>query len=80
VRRYIEEQRSIEFAARTYGLYDFILTIAGSSSAGVLSVLEQLRSLPQVGALESWAHLDIVKEDYARSLGLVVRSGPVIGE
>jgi len=77
VRRYIAEQRSIEFAARTHGLYDFILTIAGSSSAGVLSVLEELRSLPQVGALENWAHLDIVKEDYARSLGLVVRSGSV---
>ncbi|MGB3731095.1 hypothetical protein [Microbacterium sp.] len=53
---------------------------SSSSSAGALSVLEELRSLPQVGALESSAHLDIVKEDYARSLGFVVRSGPVDGE
>ena len=73
VHRYILEQRSIEFAARTHGVYDFIATIAGSSSAGVLAVLEEMRALPQVGALESWTHLDIVKEDYARSLGRVVR-------
>lgn len=73
VRRYIVQQRAIEFAARTHGVYDFVATIAGSTSAGVLSVLEELRELPQVGSLESWTHLDIIKEDYARSLGLVVR-------
>lgn len=73
MRRYILEQHSIEFAARTHGVYDFIATIAGSSSSGVLAVLEEMRALPQVGGLESWTHLDIVKEDYARSLGRIVR-------
>lgn len=72
VRRFIVEQRAIEFAARTHGIHDFIATIAGSTSAGVLAVLEELRALPQVGSLESWTHLDIIKEDYTRALGLVV--------
>lgn len=72
VRRFIVEQRAIEFAARTHGIHDFIATIAGSTSAGVLTVLEELRALPQVGSLESWTHLDIIKEDYTRALGLVV--------
>jgi len=69
VRRYILETRAIDFSARTHGSYDFIATIGASSSAAVLAVLEEIRALPQVAALESWAHLDIVKEDYARSLG-----------
>lgn len=72
VRRYIIDQPAIEFAARTHGVHDFIATIAGSTSAGVLAVLEDLRALSQVAALESWAHLDIVKEDYTRALGRVV--------
>lgn len=72
VRQYILGSRTIDFAARAHGSYDFIATIGGSSTAGVLGVLEEIRTLPQVGGLESWTHLDVVKEDYARSLGRVV--------
>ncbi|MDA4892200.1 Lrp/AsnC family transcriptional regulator [Streptomyces sp. MS2A] len=72
VRQYILGSRTIDFAARSHGSYDFIATIGGSSTAGVLGVLEEIRTLPQVGGLESWTHLDVVKEDYARSLGRVV--------
>lgn len=76
VRRHILETRAIDFAARTHGSYDFIATIGASSSAGVLVVLEELRALEQVASLESWTHLDIVKEDYARSLGRAVVRQP----
>ncbi|WP_067243981.1 Lrp/AsnC family transcriptional regulator [Microbacterium resistens] len=72
VRQYILGSRTIDFAARSHGSYDFIATIGGSSTAGVLGVLEEIRTLPQVGGLETWTHLDVVKEDYARSLGRVV--------
>lgn len=74
VRQYILDSPVIDFAARTHGSYDFIATIGGSSTAGVLTVLEQLRSLPQVGGLETWTHLDVVKEEYARSLGRVAQN------
>lgn len=72
VRRYILESPAIDFAARSHGSYDFIVTIGASSTAGVLTVLEEIRALPQVGGLETWTHLDVIKEDYARSLGRVV--------
>ncbi|MBS1906218.1 MAG: Lrp/AsnC family transcriptional regulator [Actinobacteria bacterium] len=74
VRQYILGARAIDFAARSHGSFDFIMTIGGASTAAVLDVIEQLRSLPQVSALESWTHLDVVKEDYARSLGRLVRT------
>ncbi|REJ03888.1 Lrp/AsnC family transcriptional regulator [Microbacterium bovistercoris] len=72
VRQYILDSPVIEFAARTHGSYDFIVTIGASSTAGALTVLEEIRALPQVGGLETWTHLDVIKEDYARSLGRVL--------
>lgn len=72
VRQYILDSPVIDFAAGSHGSYDFIATIGGSSTAGVLTVLEEIRALPQVGGLESWTHLDVIKEDYTRSLGRVV--------
>ena len=44
-------------------------------SMNVLDVktIEELRALPEVGSLETWAHLDIIKEDYTRTLGRIVR-------
>ncbi|MFE6734934.1 Lrp/AsnC family transcriptional regulator [Microbacterium sp. NPDC057650] len=72
VRQYILDSPVIDFAAGSHGSYDFIATIGGSSTAGVLTVLEEIRALPQVGGLESWTHLDVIKEDYTRSLGRVM--------
>lgn len=73
VSEHILAQPAIEFAARTHGLYDLVATIAAPSSEGVLETLEQLRARAEINSLESWTHLDIVKEDYARSLGRVMR-------
>lgn len=72
IRDYITASPAIDFAARTHGNHDFIATIVGTSSTAVLRVIEELRALPEVGSLESWAHLDIVKEDYTRTLGRIV--------
>lgn len=74
VRQYILDSLAIDFAARSHGSYDFIGTVGASSTDGVLTVLEQLRALPQVSALESWTHLDVVKEDYARSVGRALQT------
>ncbi|MDR6868506.1 DNA-binding Lrp family transcriptional regulator [Microbacterium resistens] len=67
VRRYLVDSPAIDFAARSHGSYDFVATIGGSSAVDVLEVIEQLRALPPVSGLESWTHLDVVKEDYAGS-------------
>ncbi len=73
VRDFILDCGSVEFAARSHGAHDFVTTVVGPSSLEVLAVLERLRALDAVAALETWTHFDIVKEDYARALGLVVK-------
>lgn len=65
---------AIDLVARTHGTYDFIATAVGASSAGILALIEDLRALPEIDSLETWAHLDIVKEDYTRTLGPSIRS------
>ena len=35
------------------------------SAAQLVGVLDAVRALPDVRALESWPHLDVVKESYA---------------
>ncbi|GAA1856375.1 Lrp/AsnC family transcriptional regulator [Brevibacterium marinum] len=69
VRQFVLESDSIEFAARSHGAHDFIATAVGSSSNEVLGVVEGLRALVDVAAVETWAHFDLVKEDYARAVG-----------
>ena len=69
VRKFILESKSIEFAARSHGTHDFIATAVGSTSAEVLSTMEDLRALDEVAAVETWTHFDLVKEDYARAIG-----------
>lgn len=79
VRDFILSSQTIEFAARSHGAYDFVATAVGGSSAEVLNTVESLRELPEVSAVETWAHYDLIKEDYARSLGralVVVSSRP----
>lgn len=71
VRQFILESESIEFAARSHGAHDFVATAVGSSSAEVLATIEALRALDEVAAVETWAHFDLVKEDYARAMGQV---------
>lgn len=75
IRRYIVGTPAIEFAARAHGVYDFIGTVTGQSSGDVLEALERLRMLPEVDSVESWAHLNIVEEGYARAVG-VTQSAP----
>ncbi|MGZ1489838.1 Lrp/AsnC family transcriptional regulator [Brevibacterium sediminis] len=71
VRKFILDSESIEFAARSHGAHDFIATAVGSTSAEVLSTMEDLRALDEVAAVETWTHFDLVKEDYAQAMGRV---------
>ncbi|QUW19729.1 AsnC family transcriptional regulator [Agrococcus sp. Marseille-Q4369] len=72
IRDYLLGSAAIDFAARSHGVFDFIATVSGPASAPLLDVIEELRSIEQVSALESWSHYDVIKEDYARTLGRIL--------
>lgn len=54
----------VEYLARCLGGADAVGTLAGESLLDVLTTLERIRSAPGVRALESWVHLDLIKESY----------------
>lgn len=56
---------SVIFVARTLGRFDVLATVRAFSAAQLVEVLDTVRALPDVRALESWTHLDVVKESYA---------------
>ena len=57
------------FVARTLGRFDVLVTLRAFSAAQLVELLDTVRALPGVNALESWAHLEVVKESYASGLG-----------
>lgn len=69
---YLLASPAIDFAARAHGVFDFIATVSGVAPAPLLAVIEELRAIEQVSALESWTHYDVIKEDYARTVGRVL--------
>jgi DNA-binding Lrp family transcriptional regulator len=64
---------SVIFVARTHGRFDVLVTVRAFSSAQLVELLDTVRALPGVSALDSWAHLEVVKESYASGLDV---SGP----
>ncbi|MEQ6901590.1 Lrp/AsnC family transcriptional regulator [Nocardioides sp. YIM 152588] len=56
---------SLIFAARSLGRYDAVLTVSAGTSAQLVEVLDDLRALPGVRDVETWGHLEFVKESYA---------------
>ncbi|WP_137844695.1 Lrp/AsnC family transcriptional regulator [Microbacterium sp. 2FI] len=60
--------RGVDFAARTLGRFDAVTTLVEPSAGALYSSLERIRSLPGVARTESWFHLAVLKEDYARTL------------
>lgn len=61
---------SVIFIARTLGRFDVLVTVRAFSAGQLVEVLDAVRGLPGVRGLESWTHLEVVKESYAS--GLVV--------
>lgn len=60
---------AVIFVARTLGRFDVLVTVRAFSAGQLVTVLDAVRALPGVRALESWAHLEVVKESYASGLG-----------
>lgn len=72
--------RGVEFLARTIGRFDLVATVAAESTAGLRSVVELLRVTDTVMRVESWVHLETVKERYDWPLDrLMVSSGDTSG-
>ncbi|GAA2549322.1 Lrp/AsnC family transcriptional regulator [Mycolicibacterium diernhoferi] len=59
------------FIARTLGRFDLLVTIRAFSPAQLAEITDLIRGLPGVWTLESWSHLDVVKESYASGLAPV---------
>lgn len=53
------------FVARVVGRCDVLATVRAFSAAQLVDVVDEIRGLPGVTAVESWVHLDVVKENYA---------------
>lgn len=60
----LRELRGVEFIARTIGRFDLVATISADSALGLHDVIDALKSLDDVVRLESWVHLEVVKERY----------------
>lgn len=56
------------FVARTLGRFDVLMTVRAFSAAQLVEAMDVVRALPGVSAVESWAHLEVVKESYASVL------------
>jgi DNA-binding Lrp family transcriptional regulator len=59
---------AVIFLARTLGRFDVLVTVRAFSAAQLVEILDVVRALPGVSAVESWVHLEVVKENYAFGL------------
>lgn len=65
----LKAMSSVIFVARTLGRFDVLVTVRAFAAAQLVEVLDSVRALPGVNAIDSWAHLEVVKESYASGLG-----------
>ena len=68
IAEFLATNRAVDFAAQSYGRHDFIATVVGPNPRSVFAEIEAIRALPATAGVESWTHLNVVKEDYARTL------------
>lgn len=68
LQQFMRDTAAVDFAATSYGRYDFIATLVAPSPRQLHVVLDQLRSLACVAEVDAWTHLDVVKEEYGRTL------------
>ncbi|GAA1115347.1 Lrp/AsnC family transcriptional regulator [Arthrobacter flavus] len=60
----------MEFCARTLGRFDLVGTTAAGSASEAFAMIERLKGMQGVLAIETWTHLEVSKEHYARRLDL----------
>ncbi|MCW2556575.1 MAG: transcriptional regulator, AsnC family [Mycobacterium sp.] len=65
----LKAMSSVIFVARTLGRFDVLVTVRAFAAAQLVELLDTVRALPGVNGIDSWAHLEVVKESYASGLG-----------
>jgi DNA-binding Lrp family transcriptional regulator len=60
----IEAMESVSYLSLTLSRFDAIGTMLAKSQADVVTELDRIRSTPGVEGLESWAHLEVIKENH----------------
>lgn len=58
----------VEFIASCFGRHDLVATVGVSSLDEMYAILDNVRSMDSVASVESWLHLRIVQERYAKPL------------
>ena len=61
-----------EFLATTIGSYNFVATFSRESAQELIAVTDRLREDPMVTAVEAWANLRVLKEQYGEGDRLAV--------
>ncbi|MCV7062026.1 Lrp/AsnC family transcriptional regulator [Mycolicibacterium vaccae] len=64
----LTDMPAVIFVARTLGRFDVLVTVRAFAAAQLVELMDTVRGLPGVRTLESWTHLDVVKESYASGL------------
>jgi DNA-binding Lrp family transcriptional regulator len=59
---------SVTYLSLAVGRWDAIATLLVGSPGAVVTETDRIRSLPGVDSIESWTHLEVVKEDYKLEL------------
>jgi hypothetical protein len=62
----IRDLDAVDFLARTIGRCDAIGTLITRTRADTIACLDRIRALDGVRDIESWTHLELVKEHYDR--------------
>lgn len=65
----------VDFATRTIGRFDAVVTLVQHSTGALHAALERVRALEGVERIETWMHLSVTKEDYTRPLRPVPPAG-----
>lgn len=64
----LQSMTSVIFVARTLGRYDLLATVRAFSAAQLVGLVDVIRGLSGVGTVDTWVHLDVIKENYASGL------------
>lgn len=58
----------VKFVARTVGRFDVIATFESNSHLELFRRLESMKRMPSLRTVQTWTHVFVFKEDYARRL------------
>ena len=67
-RAYFSSTPGVEFIASCFGRFDLVATLGVSSLDEMYEILDKVRAMASVASVESWLHLRIVQERYAKPL------------